>query len=148
MIDNMNDIVWTVNPANDRFGNMLIRMKACAVEMLEAKNIAFTIEISEELDNLKIPMQIRKDYFLSFKEAVNNLAKHSSSSNASIVIDRINYALVTTITDDGKGFDRKIVYSGNGLKNMQERVHAMNGKLHIETEPGKGTCITLIVPVT
>ncbi len=148
MIDNMNDIVWTVNPANDRFGNMLIRMKACAVEMFEAKNIAFTIKISEGLDDLKIPMQIRKDYFLVFKEAVNNLVKYSLCSNAAIVIDRINHALITTIDDDGKGFDREIICSGNGLKNMQERADNMNGKLHIVTEPGKGTSITLIVPVT
>ena len=87
MIDLMDDIVWAVNPDNDRFSNMLVRMREYAVEMLETK-VFFYLETSEEIDDLKIPMQMRKDYFLIFKEAVNNLAKYSGINQVSIDIQR------------------------------------------------------------
>lgn len=148
MIDLMDDIVWSVNPANDKFSNMLIRMREYAAEMLEAKNISFSFTMSEDIDDLKIPMHMRKHYFLIFKEAVNNLAKYSACYNAAITIIHTNRTLITTITDNGKGFDAHIIYSGNGLKNMQERAIALKGKINIEAKPNQGTCVTLIIPVT
>ncbi len=146
MIDLMDDIVWSVNPDNDRFSNMLVRMREYAVEMLEAKNITFSFHIAKEIDELPIPMEIRKDYFLIFKEAVNNLAKYSGCSNAGISIEKRNKNIITIITDDGRGFDARIINSGNGLKNMQERAAAIKAKLDIKTAEGKGTSITLSMP--
>ncbi len=147
MIDLMDDIVWSVNPDNDRFSNMLVRMREYAVEMLESKNIDFSFHIAKEIDELRIPMQLRKDYFLIFKEAVNNLAKYSGCSNADISIEKINRNIVTVIADNGKGFDAQIINSGNGLKNMQQRAAAIKGKLNIKTAEGEGTTITLSIPV-
>jgi ligand-binding sensor domain-containing protein/two-component sensor histidine kinase len=147
MIDLMDDIVWSVNPDNDRFSNMLVRMREYVVEMLEAKNIAFTFKVSPNIDELKLPMQMRKDFFLIFKEAVNNLTKYAEATNAAIIIERNKNNIITTIEDDGRGFNPQIIHSGNGLKNMQERAAALKGKLSIETS-SKGTCVTLIVAVT
>jgi ligand-binding sensor domain-containing protein/two-component sensor histidine kinase len=147
MIDLMDDIVWSVNPDNDRFSNMLVRMREYAVEMLESKNIDFNFHIAKEVDELRIPMQLRKDYFLIFKEAVNNLAKYSGCSNADISIEKINRNIVTIIADNGKGFEAQIINSGNGLKNMRQRAAAIKGKLNIETAEGKGTTVTLSIPV-
>jgi signal transduction histidine kinase len=147
MIDLMDDIVWSVNPDNDRFSNMLIRMREYAVEMLEAKNIGFTFKMNEDVDALKIPMQMRKDYFLIFKEAVNNLAKYSECNHASVFIDRVNRNIVTTISDNGKGFDENRIHSGSGLKNMRDRAGTLKGKLEIHTAKDKGTIVTLVIPV-
>ncbi len=146
MIDLMDDIVWSVNPDNDRFSNMLVRMREYAVEMLEAKNITFSFHIAEDIDELRIPMETRKDYFLIFKEAINNLAKCSDCSTARITIEKVNKNIITIIADDGKGFDDRIINSGNGLKNMQQRAAAIKAKLDIKTAAGKGTSITLSMP--
>lgn len=146
MIDLMDDIVWSVNPDNDRFSNMLIRMREYAVEMLEPTNIDFRFTIDEKIEELHIPMQMRKDYFLIFKEAVNNLAKYAHCSKASIVIEKANRHIITSVTDNGKGFDPEIINSGNGLKNMKERAASLNGKLEINTIAGKGTSIILTIP--
>ena len=62
------------------------------------------------------------------------------------VVEKVNKNIITTIADNGKGFDAQIINSGNGLKNMQQRALAIKAKLHIETGPGKGTSITLIMP--
>ena len=147
MIDLMDDIVWSVNPDNDRFSNMLVRMREYAAEMLETKNIDFSFHIANEIDELRIPMQMRKDYFLIFKEAINNLAKCSDCTHTNIIIEKVNKNIITTIADNGKGFDAQIINSGNGLKNMQQRaLLAIKAKLHIETSPSKGTSITLTMP--
>lgn len=147
MIDLMDDIVWSVNPDNDRFSNMLIRMREYAVEMLESKNIEFTFKVSDTIDDLKLPMQMRKDYFLIFKESINNLTKYAEASAASIIIERQSRNIITTIQDNGKGFDPQIVHSGNGLKNMKERAEAIKASLKIETG-GNGTTVILTTSIT
>jgi len=148
MIDLMDDIVWSVNPDNDRFSNMLVRMREYTVEMLEAKDILFNFHIAKEIDEMRIPMEIRKDYFLIFKEAINNLAKYSECSRADISIRKENKNIVTSIQDNGKGFDANTINSGNGLKNMRQRAVEIKAKLHIETMRGKGTQVILSVPIT
>lgn len=147
MIGLMDDIVWSVNPDNDRFSNMLVRMREYAAEMLEPKNIVLDFHTADEMDELRIPMQMRKDYFLIFKEAINNLAKYAECEVACISIKKENKNIVTTIKDNGKGFDAAIIHSGNGLKNMQQRAIAIKSKLIIETIQGEGTVITLLMPV-
>ncbi|MEP7317670.1 MAG: two-component regulator propeller domain-containing protein, partial [Panacibacter sp.] len=146
MIDLMDDIIWSVNPDNDRFSNMLIRMREYAAEMLEAKDIDFTFKVAEDIEELKIPMQMRKDYFLIFKEAINNLAKYSQCTQAAIRIYHTNRNIVTTIDDNGIGFDPQAINSRNGLKNMQQRAASIKGTFEIDTQPGQGTRITLTIP--
>ena len=147
MIDLMDDIVWSVNPDNDRFANMLVRMREYAAEMLEAKNIAFLFSADTNTGDLKIPMQMRKDYFLIYKESINNLAKYSEASNAHISITHHAKTLTTTICDNGKGFDASLIHSGNGLKNMQQRAAHLKAILKIDTKPGEGTIVTLTMTV-
>lgn len=148
MIDLLDDIVWSVNPENDRFNNILIRMREYAAEMLEAKNINFSFKTDEKVETVKIAMQTRKDYFLVFKEAINNLAKYSGASNAEIAIVLEKGNILTTIQDDGKGFDLTCKSSGNGLKNMNYRTAGLKGNLTINSVEGKGTTIILKIPVT
>ena len=147
MIDLMDDIVWSVNPDNDRFANMLVRMREYAAEMLEAKEIDFSFSADTNTGDLKIPMQMRKDYFLIYKEAINNLAKYACASNAAICITHRTKALVTIIQDNGKGFDPLMVHAGNGLKNMQQRAAHLKASLKIDTAPARGTTITLTMVV-
>lgn len=90
---------------------------------------------------------MRKDYFLIFKEAVNNLTKYAEATRAEIKIERNNRFIITTIQDNGKGFDQQAIHSGNGLKNMQERAGTIKGTLTVETGH-KGTTVILTVPVT
>ncbi len=148
MIDLMDDIVWSVNPDNDRFSNMLVRMREYASEMLEARDIDFVFRIAPEIDELRIPMEMRKDYFLIFKEAINNLAKYAGCTHAYVTIAKEGRNISTIIGDDGSGFDMDIINSGNGLKNMQQRAASIKGKLVITSAPGKGTVLSLLMPAS
>ena len=144
----MSDIVWSINPKNDKMEMIITRMRQYASETLEASQIAFHLDVDKDSYNLSLPIDKRKDFYLIFKEAINNLAKYSQASTAHIRIDTKHQELCMTITDNGKGFDPQVSYSGNGLKNMRSRAAQIHGELHMDSSPGKGTTIRLTLPLT
>lgn len=147
MIDNMNDIVWAVNPKNDQFENVLQRMQYFAGELLSGKNILLEFYADESLKNIKMPMANRKNFYLIFKEVINNAYKYSESKMVNVKIVSHNSELEMMIKDEGKGFDiSNHNVNGNGLKNMELRAKEIQGRLNIESNK-KGTTVYLRIPV-
>ena len=75
------------------------------------------------------------------------MAKYAGCTTAGISITRQNRQLITVIRDNGKGFDPTVMTSGNGLHNMQARAAAMHGTVQVQSAPGKGTTVTLAIPI-
>lgn len=148
MMEAMDDIVWSINPMNDSMQRITARMREFATGVLEARNIDFTFRVDEQVQDLKLDMEARRDFFLLFKEAVNNLAKYSQCTNALIDISIQQDRLIMKIKDDGIGFDVQHADSGNGLINMKKRAQSLNGALTLESRPGAGTKVLLDVPLT
>ena len=148
MMEAMDDIVWSINPMNDSMQRITARMREFATGVLEARNIDFTFRVDEKVQDLKLDMEARRDFFLLFKEAVNNLAKYSQCKHASIDISIHHERLIMKIMDDGIGFDVQHADGGNGLFNMKKRAQSLSGNLSIESKPGQGTKVTLDVPLT
>jgi signal transduction histidine kinase len=144
----MNDIVWSINPKNDRLEMILIRMRQYASEILEAADIPFTIEMDEHSRHILLPLEIRKDFYLIFKEAINNIAKYSHASHVNIRLHFHNHIVTLVIKDDGRGFDPTGTFYGNGLKNMQARASQLGGEVAVTSSPGSGTTIQLKIPLT
>jgi signal transduction histidine kinase len=148
IMESMGDIVWAINPQNDSFEQIVSRMKEFTAEMVEPLNIQYQFKEEGNFSNLSLDIQKRKDLYLLFKEAVNNAAKYSQCKNLLVDIKQEVQQISMQITDDGIGFDEKLVKHGNGLSNMQERAASMNAMLIIDAAPGRGTSITLKVPLT
>jgi signal transduction histidine kinase len=147
MMEAMDDIVWSINPTNDSMQRITARMREFATGVLEAKNIDFSFKVDERVIDLKLDMEARRDLFLVFKEAVNNLAKYAQCTRADIDIVIHKNRLVMTIRDNGTGFDVQQADSGNGLINMKKRAQSLRGSLDIDSAAGAGTVVTLNVPV-
>ncbi len=147
-MDGIRDIVWTVKPENDSLENICLRMQEYAAEMLESKNINYNFSSDESLKNIKLPMNKRRDLYLIFKEAINNLAKYSQCSYAEIKLSRNTNKLLLQVKDNGIGFEDEQIKAGNGLKNMKQRAAQSKGTLAVQTEKNKGTCILLEMTVT
>jgi ligand-binding sensor domain-containing protein/two-component sensor histidine kinase len=143
MIESVNDMVWAINPKNDSFENVIKRMRTFASEILGAKDIAFHFDFDKNLLQSKLKMDTRRNFYLIFKEAVNNIAKYSYAANASVMIWNKENNMKMTIRDDGNGFDLGSVLRGNGLTNMQQRAGLMKAKFNLESTPGKGTIVEL-----
>jgi len=145
IIDAMSDIVWTVNPDNDNFAKIIFRMKSLAYNLFRAKKVEFTFHADETLDDKKLSLEVRRNFYLVFKEAVNNLVKYSNASRAAITLTNEKGAVRLSIKDDGVGFDMSEDTQGNGLKNMKRRADEMNAEFKIESSKGNGTQIELIL---
>jgi signal transduction histidine kinase len=143
VIDAMSDIVWTINPENDTFENVIARMRSFAYILLKTKGIEFTFKADETLNKLSLPMLARKNVYLLFKEATNNIVKYSNAARASFHISFENKNIKMLIRDNGVGFDANTVQMGNGIKNMKRRAEEIGGQLQIESAEGKGTSIEL-----
>lgn len=146
-MENMSDIVWTINPKNDTLADIRIRMQEYLTDTLEAKGIHYTFSVDEEILQTKLSMDIRRDFYLIFKEAVNNLAKYSEATSAEIQISQHANKLIMKVKDNGKGFEINTEHSGNGLLNYKERAKNIHAEFSIESAPGAGTEIKLIVPL-
>lgn len=83
--------------------------------------------------------------FRMIQEAINNIIKHAAAKRVTFDAKQAGEQLVITISDDGKGFDKPAVAGGAGLSNLQSRARAIKGTLAIESEPGKGTTVTISV---
>jgi signal transduction histidine kinase len=143
----MADIVWTINPENDQFEKIILRMRSFAYELLGAKKIDFEFNADEEVAKMKLSMEVRKNLYLIFKEATNNLVKYSGANKATFNIKTEKDNLTMLISDNGRGFNQQQTTEGNGLKNMKKRAGEIGGQLVIESWPGKGTEIQLRVAV-
>lgn len=106
----------------------------------EFKSNIFEIEINE---------QQKLALYRILQEALNNIVKHSEATLASVQLNKAADSLTLEITDNGIGFDKK--NSGRqdsyGMIGMQERVVLLEGKLDITSEPNKGTCIRVEIPM-
>ncbi len=147
MLDAMADIVWTINPENDHFEKIILRMRSFAYELLGAKRIDFEFIADEGVENMKLPMEVRKNLYLIFKEATNNMVKYAGANKVMFAIKGEKNILTMMIHDNGKGFDTNKTTEGNGLRNMKKRATEIGAELLIDSFPGNGTTIQLKVAV-
>ncbi|HET9825936.1 MAG TPA: ATP-binding protein, partial [Chitinophagaceae bacterium] len=142
----LDDIIWSVNSSNDNVQELQARMRRYAGELFEGDNTKceFTFDHTE---STPLNMEQRRDVYLVFKECLNNIHKHASASNISIMISLANGVLSMEIQDNGKGFDPSIITHRNGLKNLRSRIEKWGGALKLDTSFGKGTKIEISMPV-
>ncbi len=146
--ESLGDIVWNINPQYDDLNNLLVRMKRYAADMLDGKNINGQFDFPDNETGGLLSMAQRRDLYLIFKEAVNNLVKYSQARNAIIQITTGPHKISLLVKDDGKGFDRNNTRMGNGLHNMEQRAKASGGDILITSKPGEGTLVKLEMKIS
>ncbi len=115
------------------------------------KKLAGVIDIDSQMDSID---GLFSDYeeisiYRIVQESVNNIIKHSSASNASVEIKRSLKDVSITIRDNGKGFDSTNVDSERrtlGLVGLKERTQLLKGEIAIDSQPGEGTTIRVLIP--
>ena len=111
------------------------------------------VHIDSALDE-RLPTKTEGIAFSIIEEAVNNARKHAKAENIYIRLRPQQDLLVAEVEDDGRGFDLSSIEThydqrgSLGLINMKERAALVSGKLTIKSEPGKGTRITLLIPLS
>ncbi len=147
LLDSMSDLVWTINPERDRFSDLSQRMRRFASDILTASNIEFSFESQGADPSMKIGPDVRRQVFFIFKEVINNIVRHSGSTEVKIALGTKENSLTLVVNDNGKGFDPVATCDGNGLANMRMRAKQLSAALNIQSNGG-GTTISLKVPLS
>jgi len=145
MLERIDDIIWVVNPKNDRFQDLGLRIREYAIPLFEMKDIHFGIDFPASLSEVKLPMEVRRNIYLIAKEAVNNLVKYAGCTQASVIFRHEHSTLGMEINDNGKGFDTHATSTRNGVRNMRLRAEKIGAVLSITSFPEQGTRIVFSI---
>jgi signal transduction histidine kinase len=115
------------------------------------KKVSGVIEIESEIDSIDNLFSEAGEIsiYRIVQESINNVIKHSSASEARVVIKALENTVLITIEDDGTGFDYENAKSksGFGLVGLKERTELLNGEFSIASKIGEGTRIKVKIPV-
>jgi ligand-binding sensor domain-containing protein/two-component sensor histidine kinase len=145
LVDSMSEIVWAINPRNDRVGDLAARMRRFASDVLDGQHIALRFQSQEDVLDLPMGAHHRRECLLVFKEAIHNAVRHARCSGVTVQIGLFGRALVLTIADNGVGFDRRGTSLGQGLRSMEARARTMGGSLEVVSWPDAGTTVRFSV---
>jgi PAS domain S-box-containing protein len=113
------------------------------------KRSGIHIDYTSSVPAIVIPKNVTIALFRIYQESLTNVARHSQATKAVVTFELKNNVLILTITDNGKGFDVSAIGQKKtlGLLGMSERTIMIGGKYHIDSHPGKGTVVTVEVPL-
>jgi PAS domain S-box-containing protein len=144
----LHDIVWSVNPENDNLQDTVLRMREYAIEVFEARGIDFHLRGPEMFMSANVPLAMRRDLYLVFKEAVTNAAVHSGCTEAWLeILPEDGHGVRIMVEDNGKGISPADEGTGNGLSNMRTRIKAIGGGIEIRPRRGGGTTVAIHLPI-
>ncbi len=149
LYDGTKDFIWAINPEHDTLYDLIIRLKDFGDELFSDTDIKFSINgVDENLNKLFLNIDWKRHLILIFKEAMNNVLRHSDCKNTKLEVSVNNNKVQVFLFDDGNGFDAGKSFVGNGLKNMKLRAEKIDGKLEIDSHPKTGTKISFrgIIP--
>jgi len=143
LLNKMNTIIWTMTSSNDTVENLVAYMRSYAVEFFENTAIDCYFSMPASIPPREISGERRRNIFLSVKESLNNVLKHSQSSVVRINVI-VNERLIIEIQDDGIGINmEKLRKFGNGLNNIKKRMTSIDGEFNIQNQEGTRTTLYL-----
>ena len=97
------------------------------------------------LDEDELQPEQKINIYRIIQEQLNNILKHAQANNVDIELYNAQEQVSLRLTDDGKGFDPRIRRKGVGISNIISRAELYNGKVEIESAPGKGCQLVVIL---
>ena len=135
VVTSLDDIVWSIDARNDTLGDLTDRMQDYIINVLEPRNFKVTYDFEELRMENKLPVSLKENLYLIFKEAVNNIAKYSNGNEVEVSMETNNGEYEFKIYDNGdtgKGTKK----TGHGLRNMEMRAKRIGGIFNFEDENG------------
>jgi signal transduction histidine kinase len=116
-----------------------------------SKRRALRIRVRSSL-NSRLPAAIEIGLYRVVQEALTNVTKHSRARNVVIELRRKRGRVLCTVEDDGVGFTPEAALSRNGKKGLgligiQERLNVLKGTFHVHSELGRGTKLSITIPL-
>lgn len=139
IVSSMGEIIWSLNSEYKTLNDLFNYLREQLNKLLEYSNFDYGIHFPDVNESIELSNQQRRNIVLAVKETVNNSVKYSQAKTLSINAALEKNTLTIKIKDDGAGFDVNKVYSGNGLKNIKQRIEEIGGSVQVESIINKGT---------
>jgi signal transduction histidine kinase len=104
-----------------------------------------------EGDKKELAPEVKTGLFRVAQEALTNVVKHSGAKTATVKLSFGSEDITLEVVDDGSGFDTQIMSfdarrPSLGLMGMEERAMEMGGRFYLQSQPGKGTSVEVVIP--
>jgi signal transduction histidine kinase len=123
-------------------------LKKLAGQIQETSKIRLSLLFEEDSGVAALPFEITTNVYRIIQEALNNVIKYSGATEAEVAVFHAPEKLTVEVADNGNGFVVDKVITGNGLKNMKERISMLKGRFKIQSVTGKGTVIFAEIPLS
>jgi len=135
IVTSLDDIVWSIDSRNDTAGDLTDRMQDYANQVFYHKNIALNFHFDDLKMDEKLPVDVKENIYLIFKEAINNVVKHSNATKVDVKFSFEGKTFELLVRDNGtqNGSVRK---SGQGLRNIKMRANRIHSNVKIENNGG------------
>lgn len=157
LLQTLDEIVWAVNPRNDSLEHLAAYLSHYAAEYFQNTEVQCEMRLPRDLPHHPLSAELRHNLFLAFEEVLNNALKHSGASSVGIEMLASPRGFQINVTDNGQGFDAAAAQverpasvgrrGGNGLVNMRQRLSVVGGECVVRSQPGKGTTVSLRIPL-
>ncbi len=135
-VKTMGDVVWSIDARKGTVADMLDRMKDYSSEMLQSKEIDFEFEVSGWEPTDIVDLTVRQNLYLIYKEAINNVVKHSNATSILVEMNRAGKDSELIVQDNGSSVSSGKKVNGQGLMNMQMRAERLGGTLTVDKSNG------------
>jgi signal transduction histidine kinase len=112
-----------------------------------SKRAGMPVKVAAEEVSEDLPEEHKTCIYRIVQEALHNCVQHSEASMVRVTVRQEARRILLAIQDDGKGFDAQ-QERGMGLLGMQERVSHLGGTFSVESLPGRGAIVCIVLPLT
>lgn len=132
IVTSLDDIVWSIDARNDTMGDLTDRMQDYVNSVLPQKEVNYHFDGNM---NEKLKVSLKENLYLIFKEAINNISKHSNADKVDISISTQGDGFVMSIRDNGTNSSNSRK-SGQGLRNMKMRAKRIDASINFINSDG------------
>lgn len=140
LVTSLDEIVWAVNPHYDSAASLVSYYSLFAQRFLNLAGIACRLRVGDNIPEYPLDSKVRHGVFCAFKEALNNVIRHSGATEVQLVFEVVGEQLVLSVLDNGRGVESGSRQPGkDGLAGLRQRMQQLGGDCQITSLPGQGT---------
>jgi signal transduction histidine kinase len=148
LLHSLDEIVWAVNPQYDSAASVVSYFSLFAQRFLNLAGITCRLQVADNIPEYPLDSKVRHQVFRAFKEALNNVVRHSGATEARLVFEVVRQELVLSVIDNGRGFESVAGAPGkDGLNGLCQRMQKLGGSCHIASQPGHGSKVHIHLPL-
>ncbi len=141
----MRALIFELRPESLEREGLVAALAKQAAAVQARHDLLVQAELCEEPP---LSLKVKQELYRIAQEALHNTVKHAHANKINLILHQTASVVILEVGDDGVGFDPTGTFPGHlGLRSMQERVSHLGGRLRIESAPGQGTHLLVLVPL-